>query len=160
MSESRKRIVKLGGVALVVGIVAGIATMHQAGWLNWLFPPPPPDRYELVLVSLECEKPQESQGDWPDELYLRANGEWLMNTWVWPEESQSLLYVRPVDFDETGTIQLELRESDRGTNRDERLGTIGINVTDTGQQVRRFSGGRDSGTYTLTYRVEKLTDSP
>lgn len=145
--SSMKTLTALG---VLVGAIAAAASARQVGWLDPLVLPA---HNALVLVSIECDRPQEPERFWPDELYFVVRGE-RVHTWMWPEQSQPLSYVRPIYFDETGTIQIQLRESDRDDNRDEDLGRLEVRATDVGQRTHRFTGA--GGSYRLTYEVKKV----
>ena len=105
-------------------------------------------------------EPQESEDDWPDELYLSATGAEPIHAWVWPKQRLSLSYVRPIYFDNTKTITIALGESDQAANNpDEHLGEIEVGFAETGQQTRPFLGGKGEGRharYELTYETKKI----
>ena len=145
--KSKKTILLTLGV--LVGAISAAAGARQVGWLDWLALP---SHRALVLVSIECVDPQEEGSFRPDELYFTVRGE-RIHTWVWPDRSHSLSYVRPIYFDQTGTIQVTLSESDRD-DRDETLDSLEVRRTDVGRSTHLLTG--QGARYRLTYEVKRV----
>ena len=111
--------------------------------------PPPPMRYFLRLLTLSCERTEDTTG--ADEAYLEVNGR---RVWAASMNDGQLRNVdEEIEF--AGSVSVALYDADGSTffDSDDYLGRTRITTAeaDTGEKEHRFS--RDGARYVLTYRV-------
>jgi len=132
-------------IDLVVSQLAALAADHQ----NPRKEPTSPSRYYLRLISLSCERTEDSTG--ADEAYLKVNGRR-----VWASDMSDGDYEeldKEVRF--AGSVSISLYDADGSSwfDSDDYLGRAYANTNDVGSGELQHRYSRDGARYVLTYQV-------
>ncbi len=111
--------------------------------------PPPPTRYFLRLLTLSCERTEDTTG--ADEAYLEVNGRrvWAASM----NDGQHKKVDEEIEF--TDSVSVALYDADGSTffDSDDYLGQTRITTAEAGNGEKQQRFSRDGARYVLAYQV-------